>query len=103
MAKVKLRFFHFSGLRIGKDLRYIRKYDRVNSTEVESLRAQYRRLVSEMGRSMGAIGLDWSFGKYRSGEVVDDYVRKYVRRYPALLRDDTDPFELSNEEWMARF
>jgi hypothetical protein len=98
-----LRFFHFSGHRVGKDLRYLRKYDQLNGGAAEKLRKEYKLAVQAVRAELALDNEAWSYGRYSSGELIDDFVRKYVRQHSFLLDGVATPFALSNEEWQARF
>lgn len=94
-----LRFFHYSSVDTGKDLRHLRRHAR-GGDFVFTLRAAYKQHLSELGqRPWGSQPWDYDF--FDSGEVVLPAARVAYRRNSELRQQYPRPFDHSNEEFLA--
>lgn len=89
-----LRFFHFSGVDFGGNVRMIRRFARDKDSVVHSLQTAYARELKTMGQDeLGR--MPWHYDYYRSGERIRPEARHIFRSLPGAEYRDRNPFELS--------
>lgn len=100
IAGKPLRFFHFSMVDTGRDLRYFRKYLDA-SNPVFELRDEYIRKVKAQD-PLKLCRIPWTYSYFQSGEYILDETRFAYRDTPQLMRDCGEPFTQSNSVLLAR-
>jgi hypothetical protein len=95
-----LRFFHFSGIETGKDLRILNKYCDKSNVWPLIRRREYLDTLEAIGRKKYS-KMGWSYGKYYSEERILDDARLCFRMNQVLQTKFPDPFEFSNIDFIS--
>lgn len=94
-----LRFFHFSNTESARDLYSIRRHLLCDSPIFE-LRDTYLHQVESLDLNSQS-RVRWSYGSFRSGEIVHDEVRRVYRDNPQLIERFPEPFDESSSTFYS--
>lgn len=98
---VPLTLFHFSGVDIGRDMRFIRRAAPHGVEPIYALRTNYKDALSTL-KAQCVITEAWSYARYDSGEPIAHEARLVARDQPEVLHESDDPFSRSNEYFLSR-
>ena len=96
-----LRFYHFSGVSTGDDLKRLKECNPSGAAEVFRLRRSYLSILKKFHHEIWATQ-EWSYGRYHSGEEISDTSRSVCRFRRGSSYLNIDPFSKSNgdfEKW----
>ncbi len=96
-----LRFFHYSGIDVGKDKRIFKRYGGSEDRPVHWMREDYKRLVKN-SRFASLRFAPWSYDYFDSGERIADLARISCRHNKELLKTYQSPFSESNEMFVSQ-
>lgn len=96
-----LRFFHYSSVDSGKDLRIFRLLASKDSLKVvKKIRNEYKKAITSNDRN-NLSKIEWSYNYFNSGERINKLCRTAFFKNAKLRKLFLNPFDFSNEQILS--